>query len=462
MKTIFIALGRIIHYSDILRSKLLPELLERWRVVVLTPDLDPAEARRNGFPTHPNLVYKTMALAHPSAWGKINQHVRLTLVREYDSWIITRHWDYRTTHPLRIRILMGVGSLLPKKLITTPRVTALESLFFKPGKQFLDLAAEERPVLIATATPGFTEFEAEIIHGAAAAGIRTIALELNYDNSYSQAKYFRATDAVVVWSPVMREQVIGFNHYPPEKVFMAGCLRFDHYAADPASGRMRPRADFLRAKNLNPDEKTIVVAGPSPIIHPGRVETVSHLVRLRREKRLPGNPNILVRLHPHDIAKPYEQFRGIPGLWIERAGTQRLADTATRGSKIEMEERDLFNLTETLAWADIVVNFASTMIIEACIFNKPVISINFPEQAHIVNTYENNKALIDAGCLRLASSPEELAGHIAHYFLHPEEEEKERRAVVERHVRFTDGQSWKRVADIIDGFAGAHPFAQTL
>ena len=185
-------------------------------------------------------------------------------------------------------------------------------------------------------------------------------------------------------------------------------------------------------------------------MYPPRQAFFESLVTLKQSGRLAGDPNILIRLHPHDRAEPYLGWERIPGLWVERAGEARLRDTETRGQKVEMGEADILNLTATLMHADVILNFASTMIIEASIFDKPVINIAFPEAEARAYEFEFNTALAESGGVRMARSAEELAGLISQYLFDPGRDRDGRERLVRDYVRFTDGGSFRRVARVID------------
>lgn len=449
MTTLFIALGSLSHYSDILRSRLLDDLAHTHRIIVLTDRIGNDEAAVWHLPLHPNVSYEKIYPARASLLSFSDQYLRHPFVREFDSWHITRHWYYRPTHRFSVRAATAIGSIIPASFPAVPFITALEKILIRPSKQFRELIQREKPKILITATPGFTPFEAEMIISARRMKIETAAIDINYDNFYSKAKFCRRTDSVVVWNEKMKKEAVEFGYFKPEDVFVGGCLRFDHYFQDDSGHSLKSSEEFLRSKNLDPAKKTIVFAGPSPIMYPPRKAFAEALIGLKQKGVLEGDPNILFRLHPHDVGEPYEEFARIKNVCIERAGAQRIDDTKTKGTKVEMEEEDLKNLKETLMRADIVINFVSTMIIEASIFDKPIISIGFPEWAKAINNYEVNKALIDTGCLKVAPSPEALGAHINRYLAHPEYERAERKKVVSDYAMFTDGCSWKRIANFI-------------
>lgn len=447
MECVFLVLDLFSHISDALRGKLIEALAERYRVVVITQYLDAVSARVGGYFEHPNVSYEKLPISYKHFWPTANQLLRHSLVRAYDDFAVTRRFYYRPTHPLRVRVLTALGGLLPQRLTGTAPFTRLEQFLVRPSPAFRQLVVSHRPKLLLTARPGLSPFEAEMIIFAKNIGIPTMATNINYDNPYSVAKFYRNTDYLCVWNEHMKQQIETLHRYPSERVFVTGCLRFDHYFTDRSEGRMPSREAFLARKRLDPGRKTIAYLGPSPIMYPPRREFFDILLDLKTSGALAGDPNILVRMHPHDVAEPYQGWDRIPGVRVERAGRSRRADAETRGQKVEMEEEDLLNLTATLAHADVVINFASTMIIEASIFDTPVINIAFPEEEARAYEFEFNRALAESGAVRMARSPDELAAQVNDYLGDPEKDRAGRAALVGKYVTFTDGRSWQRIRD---------------
>lgn len=450
MDTVFLALDLFSHISDALRGEFIKALSKKYNVIVLTKYLDEEAALRGGYSKSDRVHYHKLTIRHRRLWDIFNRYIRHAFVRAYDGLYVTQYYYYRSDHPFVIRFLAGLGSFLPREWAGTRPFTFFEGIFAKPTNEFQVLVEKHKPVLMITARPGLGPFEAEMIHFAKRSGIPTVAINLNYDNPQSVAKFYRNTDYVLVWNPYMKQQMEQLHGYPRERVFVAGCLRFDHYFTDIASGSLPNRESFLKSKNLDPLRKTVVYATPTPVMYPPRKEFFRILLDLKRSGALRGDPNILIRLHPHDVLAPYEGWEQTAGVWVERAGHQRLSDSATKGQKVEMEEDDLVNLTATLAHADVVLVFASTVAIEATIFDKPAVSIGFPKKEAGIYWQEYNKAMIESGATRLAESHEDLKMLINRYLENPLRDRDQRRALFEKFVLFNDGRSHERAARLID------------
>jgi len=126
-------------------------------------------------------------------------------------------------------------------------------------------------------------------------------------------------------------------------------------------------------------------------------------------------------------------------------------------SSWEFEDRDIVHLINCLYHSNIVINTASTMTIESCIFNKPVISIafdgykkrNYWTSVRRFCDYNHYSNLIKAGGVRVAKNPEELLVLINEYLANPELDNKGRKRIVEEQLYKLDGKSGERIGNFL-------------
>jgi CDP-glycerol glycerophosphotransferase (TagB/SpsB family) len=105
--------------------------------------------------------------------------------------------------------------------------------------------------------------------------------------------------------------------------------------------------------------------------------------------------------------------------------------------------------------ADLVINLASTITIDAALCDRPVISVAYdpdpdgPYQKWIDRyhtEYEHYQTALQCGAVRLARSHEELMTLIETYLQHPELDREGRRKLVNLWCGNNDGRSAARLA----------------
>jgi CDP-glycerol glycerophosphotransferase (TagB/SpsB family) len=184
------------------------------------------------------------------------------------------------------------------------------------------------------------------------------------------------------------------------------------------------------------------------------------LVKAMESGRL-ANAQVLVRLHPRDEVDAYKEFAHTPQVIIEKPfrATVKVAD----GLAIDVMPDNQRHLGDTLFHADVVVNVASTISIEACIFDTPVVNINFdgPDGSPYVTSarryysFTHYVNITSRGAVRVATSPDELVRHVAAYLAEPALDAAGRRQVVLDQCQFTDGRSAERVVRLVLDELGA-------
>jgi CDP-glycerol glycerophosphotransferase (TagB/SpsB family) len=122
-----------------------------------------------------------------------------------------------------------------------------------------------------------------------------------------------------------------------------------------------------------------------------------------------------------------------------------------------MNEADLSHLYSTLKHMSILICYASSISVDAAVFNKPVININYeikknnimlksPTQHYNSEHYSN---ALKTEAIDLVNSEKELIESINKYLTNSLIKSAERKKLVNEQCTFTDGQSGTRIANFI-------------
>jgi len=167
--------------------------------------------------------------------------------------------------------------------------------------------------------------------------------------------------------------------------------------------------------------------------------------------------DLLVRLHPRDELRTYERFAGTPHLVIEKPfrETARAGD----GHSVDVAAENTRHLADTMCHSDVVINVASTIAIEASVFDTPVVNVAFDEDDADTRpfltsplryySYTHYQQIVRAGAVRIARSAGEAVDLINGYLADPSRDAAGRRRAVAEQCEFTDGRSAERLAGFI-------------
>ena len=308
------------------------------------------------------------------------------------------------------------------------------------------------PAMLVTSSPGLIFSEVPLLRTAARRGLMAMAVDPSWDNFTNKLLPVRRTNRLVVWNDLMKQQAIDLHGYQPDEVRIAGVAQWDHYFRE---GVGLSREAFFRTIGANPEKMLVTLTTTPRPLYPHHDHVLRVLMRAIRDGRWPRAAQVLVRLHPRDEMEHYSEFAGVPGLILEKPfkPTVRAGD----GLAVDITSESLAHLAATMRYSDVIVNVASTIAIEAAIFDTPVVNVAFdgevdgpPElsaRRYYRFTHYVNITRHDA--VRVAWSPDELIEHVGAYLGNPALDSDGRRRVALEQCQFLDGRSAERVAGFI-------------
>jgi hypothetical protein len=321
---------------------------------------------------------------------------------------------------------------------------------------------QHRPALLVCANPGLVFAEVPLMRTARRRGVPCMVLDASWDNFTNKLLPVRHADRLVVWNDIMKDQAVQIHGYEPAAIRVTGAPQFDpHFRPQSRS----TREEFFRRVGADPARKLIVLTTTPRSLYKHHDHVLRELDAAMARGTL-ANAQVLVRLHPRDEIEAYREFEGVPHIIVEKPF--RSSVTVADGLAIDVMPEHQRHLGDTLHYADVVVNVASTITIEACIFDTPVVNICFdgpnPEpferSATRYYSFTHYVNITNRHAVRVASSPAEMSQWIGRYLQDPTLDADGRKQVVRDQCQFTDGRSAARVvACVIDELAagGAPP-----
>ena len=316
------------------------------------------------------------------------------------------------------------------------------------------------PALLVTSSPGLIFAEIPVLRTAVRRGVRSMAIDPSWDNFTNKLLPVRRVNRLVVWNELMKQQAIEFHGYAPEEIRVAGTPQWDLYFQPSAAPSSRDA--FFARIGADPARRLVTLTTTPRELYPHHDRVLRVLIRAMNGGRWPQPAQILVRLHPRDEMDAYREFLGTPHVIIEKPF--RSTVTTGDGLAVDVTADNQRHLADTLRHSDVIVNVASTIAIEAAIFDTPVVNISFDGEApsewvrsarrYYRFTHYTN--ITRHGAVRVAETPEVLTEQIGCYLADRALDREGRRRVVIEQCQFLDGRAAARVAGfIIDELADA-------
>jgi hypothetical protein len=308
-----------------------------------------------------------------------------------------------------------------------------------------------RPDLVLSTNP-YSLQELFVSHFARRAGIPVLAAIVSWDNLCYKGHLWSDYDGYIIWGPAMRKDL---KHHlpslPEDRIIETGSPQFDFHRR---SDLEWSREEFNRRIGAGSGRALITWGANVEWLFPDEPDVVAGLWKAIRDGAIPGRPQLLVRVHPHDVADRFEAIRQeCPGLLVQHPCSHLNGQYWWFTPDVE----ELALLSNTLRYSDVTVNLASSMTLDAAIFDKPVINVAYstkPDHPHtrripFAHLSAHYRKVAESGAVKIAYSIEELVRWINRYLVDPSKEREERRNIVHTICGPMDGRAVDRIAEAL-------------
>lgn len=279
-------------------------------------------------------------------------------------------------------------------------------------------------------------------------GTISFGMPKSWDNLTSKAFLRIFPDWLLVQTPFVKSDAVG-QDYPEGRIKIAGFPKFDVYAK---LDSLLPRDVFLRKLGLNPSWKTILYAGAGDQLAPYDEEILRDFLEEIKQGKVTVPVQIIVRPHPKYVYR--KEIIPSSSLWVYDRPNEKKGEII---ENFEFEEDVVAHLMNSVAHCDLLIHTASTLGIEAAIFDRPMITLAFDgtkkrsEALSVLRyyKYEHIKRVMATGGMKRANNLDELIQLTNDYLLHPERDREGRKQMARENAYVTDGKAGERVAEFI-------------
>lgn len=355
-----------------------------------------------------------------------------------------------------VKKLLAEALANPAGLELLMQVERRASRWFSKNREDLELLRQLKPALVFNASHSHSPNAVQTVQAAQWLGIPTATFLFSWDNLTSQGRIIPLYDYYLAWNEEIRQQLLSI--YPsihPEQVVITGTPQFDFH--------FRPefywsREEFCSRVGADPARPIVLYSTGMDNHMPHEPLIIEGINRILKGMTNLGRPQLLVRLYPKDRTpqrfdevrhrNPDILFPEIP--WNTNFYTPKFEDSPL--------------LTNTLRHCSLGINVASTVSLELCMFDKPVINVGYnppvdihPKNYALYYSFDHYKPVVDSGAVRVAWSMAEMQNLLAEGFSNPHKDSSNRRALLAKMFGNTlDGLSSQRVAQALQSLAEFH------
>ena len=296
-----------------------------------------------------------------------------------------------------------------------------------------------------------TQMEGDLTWWARSHLLPVVHIVGNYDNLSSQGFRGVPVDRILVWGESMKNDAVNLQAIPEDRVTMIGTIRYDAIAHE----IKEDRKTFLISKGLDPGKKTILFAGSMMAYH--YYEALAILKELQDSGI---DCQMVLRIYPNKGLMDSVYMEPLLAYAAQMSDVYvSLADPHYQsGSRdhevLQIEETELWH---TLKHSDTVINLFSTIALEACVFDRPVIHMwyfapkgRLAVAPAIYGAYPSlihNRRLLSYGAIKVATNRKRLLKEIHSALEQPERFHQERVHAVSKECGNLDGYVCERLAE---------------
>jgi len=338
------------------------------------------------------------------------------------------------------------------------------------SREVQQLLLQLQPDLLVLQTPFGTRDVVYLLH-ARESGIPVVCQMLSWDNITTKGTPLLMPDYFISWGPIMTEELVDLYHFPRNKVYECGVPHFDVYSQ---KDQLTPRDTLLRELKL-PANHPYIFYGMGAKYSWGfdEIDLLEWLAGQVNGNAFAEPCSLVIRLHPQGVsgffslnARDLQRLRALAGPRVVLDAPPVLSERL----ESDAPKSDMYHLASLLAGSAMCINVSSTLCLDACMLDRPAITVAFDgwedlpyeESSRQAVDYIHMAKLLALGGVRIARSFGELEGHINAYLRDPHLDQVGRMRSVIQESGPRDGRATERVANTLLQLAGRtrHPSLQ--
>ena len=336
-------------------------------------------------------------------------------------------------------------------------------LRFTPGI-YGDLLDRHRPSLVVASTPGWRQ-DRYLLREAAAGGLKTASVVVGWDNPSSYSLPGAPVENIVCWSDIQKEELVLGSDWDPKRVHIGGIPIYDGYLRNEWA---LSREEYFRLHRLDPQRKLLSYACSFVSFSPN-YQNVKALADLVASDRLGIPCQLVVRLHPNHFWDNWlfaDERERIFRLARELPHVHVVEPVPIGGELGHYSGEDVAEKASMMAHADVFLTVYSTMVVEAAIHDRPIVSVcidaprgwGYTRRFYLrkyslalsrIGDWPTHDRFRRSGAGRVVFDRRQLAEAVEAYLRNPATDRAARRSFVEREITFTDGSAGTRTANAL-------------
>ena len=245
----------------------------------------------------------------------------------------------------------------------------------------------------------------------------------------------------------MRSQLLDiYRHISGERVFVTGTPQFDFHFQPKNHWS---REEFYAKVGADPARPIVLYSSGMVNYMPQEMVIVEGIADMLKNMTKQGSPQLLVRVYPKDRTNRFDELKKRrPDIIFQRVNWDQKWLTPMPDD-VEM-------LTNTFLHVDAGINISSTVSLELCMFDRPVINVGYnppgvdisPVKFCDYYKFDHYRPVAESGAINVVYDIRDMPEALADALEHPEARRARRGELIRSMFGYTlDGKSGQRIAE---------------
>lgn len=443
MKTIFITVSESPVANNLLRGSFFSLLTKDNLKIVLLVSPVKEVAYREEFGAENIFIEPFVSPPHPFAEKVTNFFARNILRTGMVKFVQMRqYYDKPNLPSLIFKILLR--NLFGRSRLLQLLVRRAE-LKLSPDYSVKSLFDKYSPDMVFATVMDYTEMDVSILREAKRRKIKTVGMMRGWDTFVAHGFLRIIPDRVLLQNQYLKEAGKKYQFLPENITEIVGLPHFDWYFR---KEWLIPREEFCKKIGVDPQKRIILFGAMEYYWYERDHEIAEAFDELVERGKIPSDLVMLFRPYP-GFAGPVEKIKNSRHVIPDME-----AFTLAQGDNVEMKQKQLAHLLNSLVHSEMTATIASTIALDGVALGKPALAAAFEKEkvpywrsikrffTHCTHFME----VFKTGGVKIVNSPEEFADAINLYLKNPEADSVGRKALMEKFIEPYDGKTGERIA----------------
>lgn len=336
-----------------------------------------------------------------------------------------------------------------KGLRILSKIERASSRVLRTTDEYINLYKRCAPALVFNGSHVHSRNAIQAVQAANWLGIPTATFIFSWDNLTSQGRIALPYDYFLVWSEDIKRQLLEiYDEIRPEQVFVTGSPQFDFHFQEKF---YKSREEFCREIGADPARPIVLYTTGMANHMPGEEKIVEEIADMLAETGGERPPQLLVRVYAKDLTGRFDALK-------KRRRDILFPEVAWEKEWLTPKFEDSAALVNALRHAAFGINVASTVSLELCMFDKPVINVGCNPKTvdesvlKYADYYEfdHYAPVVESGAVDVAFDRKQMREFIDRALKQPERASENRKNLLKKMFGETlDGKSAARVAEVL-------------